>query len=511
MLPSVARRLAREGLAAGGGGPTARALARPDADRSSNVLGMVVLATFFVSMSSSTLGVALPVIVRHFHAGALPGALIALTPSAVSTSLLLALGRLGDIAGRNRSYLLGLLAFSAASLLLGSAPDAGALIALQVCQAIGISAVWANSAAIIIETQPEIRLNQAFGLYIAAISVGELIGPTVGGVIAQTAGWRWIFWLNVPIGTACVLWGRHVLRTAGGKPSPAGESGRRRLPVRRRQGVDAVGGSLLVIGLLGFVVSLSLAQSYGVTSDPVLAGTVAAVAVLVAFVLVESRAADPLLDLSLLRARAMRWALVSGFLNAMAQWGPVLLMVLFFQAVQGRSPLVAGLRVTPLPICSGITALLAGWLGRRVPVRTLAVAGSVIAVSGLVLLALTIKGGYLEMVPAFVLVGTGSGVFAPAIANILLRSAPPDSAGAVNGARLTLQNLGWVIAAAMVLTVVTGPLAVGIRHEFFAGTVSRVSPAAVASLHGSYRIALLVLAALGAAGTVAAGLSRRSV
>lgn len=478
------------------------------ADRSRNVLGMVVLATFFVSLSWSTLAVALPVVVRHFHAGALAATLIALTPSSVSTALVLALGRVGDLAGRTTSYLLGLLAFVVASLLLGLAPGVGWLIGFEICEAVGIAAVWANSAAIIIETQPRHRVNQAFGLYIAAISVAELIGPTVGGVLADTAGWRWVFWINVPVGVACVLWGRSVfsrqraLATLEEEPSAAGRP-------RMRRGFDSAGGAFLVVGLLGLVGSLSLAQSEGI-SGGVLVGIAVSVAVLVGFVLVEMRVADPLIDLGLFRERVTSWALVSGLLNAMAQWVPVLVMALFFQAVQGRSPLVAGLEVTPLPICSGITAALAGRIGRSVSQRNLAVAGSLVGVAGLVLLAFATSGGYGEIAGALAVVGLGSGMFGPSIANVLLTGAPAEHAGAVNGARLTLQNLGWVVSTASVLTIVTAPLAVRVRHQFFAGTVTRLSPATSAPLHGSYRVALLVMAGLGFAGGVAAALSRRA-
>ena len=133
------------------------------------------------------------------------------------------------------------------------------------------------------------------------------------------------------------------------------------------------------------------------------------------------------------------------------------------------------------------------------------------AVGGLLLLAFAVSRGYWLMLPGFVVVGIGSGIFGPSIANLLLTEAPAEQAGAMNGTRLTLQNLGWVVSTALGLTIITAPLAAGLRHQFFDATVSRLSPGAIASLQGSYRAALIVLAAFGAFGALTAALSRRSV
>ena len=181
------------------------------------VLGTVALATFFVSLSSSTLSVAVPAIVRNFGASALTATFIVLTPAAVSTSLMLIMGRVGDIVGRRAAYLAGIGGFTVASLLAGVAPTPLLLICLQACQAVATAVIWANSAAILLDLLPADRVNHGLGIYIASISVAELIGPSVGGAIAGTAGWRWIFLLNVPVGVACFLLGRTVLRPTAGR------------------------------------------------------------------------------------------------------------------------------------------------------------------------------------------------------------------------------------------------------------------------------------------------------
>ena len=460
------------------------------------VLASVCLATFFVSMSAGNLNVAVPVIVRHFQASALTASLIVLVPTATSTALMASMGRIGDIVGRRAFYLAGIACYTAASLLAGFAPASWALIGLQVLLAVGTSVIWANSAAILLDLLPAERIPHALGVYIAAISVADLIGPSVGGAIAGTVGWRWIFWLNVPVGVACVALGRAVL--------PRDE------PRDRRQPLDLSGNALLLVGLGGLIVSFSLAQTGGWLSVPVVSGMAAAAALLAAFILVELRARSPLIDLRMFRDRALSLAMASGFANAMAQWSPVLLMVLYFQAVTGDSPLVAGLKITPLPVCSGIAAVSAGRLARRIRPDALAVVGSAISLAGLLVLDASLGAGYLVQLLALMIIGAGSGLFGPNNTNVVMARAPRTSAGVINGTRLMLQNVGWVTSTAVVLTVVTAPLAARLRREFFAGTASHVSRASALHLLTGYRHAILLLAAFALAGSLTALASRRA-
>ena len=458
------------------------------------MLAAVSLATFLVSLSSNTLSVAVPSVVRDFDASALTAAFIVLTPSCVSTSLMLTMGRLGDLAGRRTIYLTGIGVFTTASLLAGMAPAPWLLVLLQVCQAAGTATIWANSAAILLELLPADRVNHGLGIYIASISIAELIGPSVGGVIADVAGWRWIFLLNVPVGIACWLLGRSVLQPDV-RPS-------------RRPSIDVPGNVLILAGLAGLIVSLSLAQDSGWAAPVVLCGAGSGVGLLCLFVARELRARDPLLDLRILRNRSLSLAMASAFANAMAQWSPVLLMVLYFQAVSGDSPIIAGVKVTPLAVVSAAAAASAGRLTKRVRPDNLAVAGSVIAFLGLAFLTIALRHGYPWILVSLMLIGAGGGVFGPSNANIVMLRAPQVSAGVINGTRLMLGNVGWVLSTAVVLTLVTAPVAAGLRREFFAGTASRVSHATALSLLTGYGHAIILLAAFALAGSLTALASR---
>lgn len=438
--------------------------------------------------------VAVPAIVRHFQAGALAAVFVILAPSVTSTALMLSMGRVGDLVGRRNVYLGALGAFTVASLFAGVAPSVWLLIALEACQAVGTAAIWANNAALVLELVPEGRANQALGLYFASISVAQLIGPSVGGAIASAAGWRWIFLLSVPVGIISLLACRAVL--------PGGTRPERGRPV------DLPGNLLVLTGLAGLVISLSLSQTSGWLAPPVIGGAAAAAALLAGFAVRELRIRDPLLDLRMFADRSLSLAMASACANAMAQWSPVLLMVLYFQAVSGDSALDAGLKITPLPVASVLAAVSAGRLARLLRSDTLAVAGSALAFAGIALLAVTLGGGYPAILVALALIGLGSGVFGPANANVVMSRAPRVSGGVINGARLMLSEVFYLVSTTVVLGIVTGPLAAGLRRQFYAGTASRVSHAVAMQLLTGYKHAILVLAALALVGTTTAFASR---
>jgi MFS family permease len=459
-------------------------------------LAAVSLTAFFVGLSSTMLIVAVPAIVRHFQAGALAAVFVILAPSVTSTALMLSMGRIGDLVGRRNVYLLALGAFTVASLLAAVAPSVWLLIALEACQAIGIAAIWANNAALVLELVPEGRANHALGLYFASVSVAQLIGPSVGGAIASAAGWRWIFLLSVPVGILSLLACRAVL--------PGGTRPRRHVA----GSVDLPGNILVLTGLAGLITSLSLSQTSGWLAPPVIGGAAAAVALLACFAVRELRIRDPLLDLRMFADRSLSLAIASACANAMAQWSPVLLMVLYFQAVLGDSALDAGIRITPLPVATVLAAVCAGRFARVLRPDTLAVAGSGLAFAGIALLAVTIGGGYPAILVALALIGLGSGVFGPANANVVMSRGPRMSGGVINGARLMLSEVCYLVSTTVMLGIVTAPLAAGLRRQFYAGTASRVSRAVAMQLLTGYKHAVLVLAALAFVGTVTAFASR---
>jgi EmrB/QacA subfamily drug resistance transporter len=461
---------------------------------SSVALAAVSLTAFFVGLSTSMLSVAVPAIVRHFQAGPLAATFVILAPTVASTALMLSMGRIGDLVGRRKVYLAAIGAFTVASLLAAVAPSVWLLIALEACQAIGIAALWANNAALVLELVPADRASHALGAYYASVSAAQLIGPSIGGAIASAAGWRWIFLLSVPVGIISLLACRAVL--------PRGTRPKRGLPV------DLPGNILVLTGLSGLIISLSLTQTSGWLSPPVIGGAAVAVVLLAAFAVRELKVQHPLLDLRIFADRPLALAMASACANAMAQWSPVLLMVLYFQAVSGDSALQAGLKITPLPVVSVVAAVSAGRLSQRFRTDTLVVVGSGLAFAGIALLAVTIGGGYPAILVALALIGCGSGIFGPANSRTVMSRGPQLSGGILNGTRLMLSEVFYLVSTTVVLAIVTTPLAPGLRRQFYAGTASRLSHAVALQLVTGYKHAILVLAVLALVGTITAVASR---
>lgn len=284
------------------------------------VCAVTSLGLILIGIAGSTLNVALPVVVRHFRAGALESGWILLAFLLVNTASLVFFGRVADLLGRREVYLAGFALFTVASLLAGLSPGVWFLIAMRVLQAIGAAMILANGTVIITDAFPPERLSQGMGVYIGTLSVAQLAGPTLGGLIAETAGWQWIFWVNVPAGLVALVVGAAILR---------------KVPRRPRQPVDALGNVLVFAALSSALLALSEAGSSGLSSPVVPVGAAVFVVLVPLIVLVERRSPNPVLDLRLFGGRLLACANLASFCNALARSALILVVALYFQAARG--------------------------------------------------------------------------------------------------------------------------------------------------------------------------------
>lgn len=450
-------------------------------------LSVVSLASIFSGMSGSALNVALPTVVRHFDASATAASWMLLAFMLANTVLMIFFGRLADMFGRRSMYLTGLATFTLASFLCGLAPDAWTVVGLRVLQAAGAAMLLTNSAALVTAAFPRARLGQGMGIYLASFSVAQLLGPTVGGVLAEHAGWRWVFWFNVPIGLLCLAWGAWALP----RVARSGE----------RQGIDVPGNLLVLVALGSGLAALSQATTLGWTSWVVVGGLAVFTLGMPLFVLFERRVAHPLVDMTLFRDRPFALGLLASFLNSTSQAGVLLLFSLYFQAVQGVDPLSAGLRVLPLAVATLIFSSSSGLFQRHISPRALAVVGNVCTGAGLLVLFTSVVTGaaYPAIAGGLVLAGAGSGLFMPSNTTALMGAMPHNRLGIANAMRLMLQQSGFVVGTAVVLSVLTAPLAPELRQYAFAGTLSGVSADGLADLLRGYRWTLLTMLAVNAA------------
>lgn len=459
------------------------------------VCSVTSLGLVLIGIAGSTLNVALPTVVRHFHATPFQAGWILLAFLLVNTASLVLFGRVADLLGRREVYLSGFALFTVASLLAGLSPDVWFLIAMRVLQAVGAAMILANGTVIITEAFPPDRLSQGMGVYMGTLSVAQLAGPTLGGLIAATAGWQWIFWVNVPAGLAAIVWGAIILR---------------KVPKGPRRPVDGMGNALVFAALTAIILALSEAGSSGPGSPVAVIGAGLFVILVPLIVLVERRAANPVLDLRLFGGRMLACANLASFCNAVARAALILVAALYFQAARGVDPFTAGLSVLPVPVGMALASPLVGLLGRRVSPYLLSIGGALMSAGGLCVLLLTADPGtpYWIIGVGLFVAGCGSGTFLTGNTTQVMGALPSGSLGVVNGFRLMVINVGIVLSVGLSLSVLGSAVSPAVRAQVYAGTLSTLSPVAVGQLMQGFERTYAVLFAVALAGALLAALAR---
>jgi MFS family permease len=409
----------------------------------------VCFGAFMGQLDASVVTVAFPTLQRQFGAGLASVQWVSLAYLLVLTALLVPAGRWSDRAGRKLMYLYGFVLFAGSSAACGLAPSLGALIALRVVQAAGAALLQANSVALVVTSVPARTRRAALGVQAAAQAVGLASGPVIGGLLVATAGWRWVFFLNVPVGVLAVVAGVYLLpRTRG----PAGQllaggppAGR---PPADRRGTDPGGTILLATAATAGMLAISALSGLGAPGWA--AAVLAAVAVVTGIALLrhERRVAAPLLDLRAMAAAGTGAALLGALCAYLVLFGP---LVLFPQVVsaQGGSAESAGLLLTALPAGFGLAAaaadklLPARWSNKR---RCL-LGGALVAVSAA---ALAVPAPHAVSVVLLGLLGIGLGVYTPANNAEIMAAVPARDAAAAGGMVNMTRGTGTALGVAVV-------------------------------------------------------------
>ncbi|MFI7151994.1 MFS transporter [Nonomuraea sp. NPDC050022] len=457
------------------------------------VCSVTSLGLVLIGIAGSTLNVALPTVVRHFHASPFESGWILLAFLLVNTASLVFFGRVADLLGRREIYLAGFALFTVASLLAGLSPGVWFLVAMRVLQAVGSAMILANGTVIITDAFPPDRLSQGMGVYIGTLSVAQLAGPTLGGLIADTAGWQWIFWVNVPAGLIAFGWGAVILR---------------KMPRGPREPVDALGNALVFAALSAILIALSEAGSAGLSSPVVLTGVAVFAALVPVITLVERRAAHPVLDLRLFGERLLAFANLASFCNALARSALILVVALYFQAARGVDAFTAGLSVLPVPVGMALASPLAGSL--KISPYAVSIGGALMSAVGLGTLMLTADPAtpYWIIGVGLFVAGCGSGTFLTGNTTQVMRALPRGSLGVVNGFRVMIMNVGIVISVGLSLSVLAGSVGPAERAQVYAGTLAKLSPVAVGQVMHGFERTYAMLFAVALTGALFAALAR---
>ncbi len=359
--------------------------------------------------------------------------------------LLLLAGRLGDLVGRRRMFLLGLTVFTAASLLCGVAQSQEMLIGARFIQGIGGAMTSAVILGMIVTMFPKpAEQARAIGVYSFVASAGASIGLLAGGVLTQLINWHWIFFVNIPIGIATAIVARRLLRRDAG--------------IGLDQGADVPGAVLIVSSLMLGVYTIVEAAEQGWGSSRTLALGAVSLALLAGFVLRESRARHPLMPLRIFRSRIVATANVVQALMVAGMFGVFFLGALYMQRVLGFDAIEVGLAF--LPVSLGIGVLSLGFSARlitRFGARATLLPGlAFIAIGLLVFRAAPLNADYAtDLLPALLLLGVGAGLSFPSLMTLAMSAATPGDAGLASGLVNTTQQMGGALGLALLATLST--------------------------------------------------------
>jgi EmrB/QacA subfamily drug resistance transporter len=400
------------------------------------VLGLVVVGTFMTNLDASIVNISLPSIARTFNTplgGTVEWVIIAYL--VVIAATLLTFGRVSDLIGRKPVWVAGLVLFTLGSALCGAASSLSWLVAARIFQGLGGALLFAPSMAIITDAFPAAERGLALGLTTVVAALGVSAGPTLGGLITEHMSWRWIFYLNVPLGALALLVTWRVLGNAG-----------RRTP----QPFDPAGAGLLAVGFAAMALGLSFGQAWGWTSARLLSCLAASVLALIAAAVVERRVRHPIIDLTLLHNRVFTSALLSMTLAMLALFAVSFLLPFYFEALRGFSVATSGVLLTPLPLTIAVIAPVSGWLADRMGSRGLAVGGLAIACLGLLLLAgLDAQSSTWDIIWRLAITGLGQGLFQSPNARALMNAAPRDEQGESSSLLATARVVGQSLSVAL--------------------------------------------------------------
>lgn len=426
---------------------TRRAATAPPASTRSLVLVVMCVGYFLVLLDVTVVNVALPQIGRGLGADVAGLQWIVDGYALALAALLLTGGTLGDLRGHQRVALRGLAIFGLASLACALAPSVDVLIAARVVQGAGAALLLPATLAIITRVFPERgQQARAIGIWAGVGSVALPAGPLLGGALVQGLGWRWVFFLNVPIVlVAGVVAARAVRESSAVAP--------RRL--------DRAG--IVLGGLLLAVVTFAVIQAGRGGSGSLVFGAAAlAVVLLAGFVAAERAVPDPMLPPGLFRRPSFTVAnAVAGTMN-LGTLGLLFLLTLYLQTVQHRSALDAGVAVLPLFLPLTVLAPVSGRVTARLGPRLPAVAGLLVAAGGVALLAgLTADSGYPALLAAMLAWGIGLGLLTPAVVAAAVSAVDPGRAGMAAGVNNTARQAGGVIGIAVYGALAGSPAATG--------------------------------------------------
>ncbi len=399
-------------------------------------LGTMCFALFITMLDTTAVNIALPSIQRSLHVSTVTLQWVVNAYTLALGVLLITGGRLGDLFGRRRIFLIGIVIFAAASIAVGLSPGAVTMVAGRAVQGIGAALLIPATLSIVTDLFPAEERGKAFGIWAGVSGMALAVGPLAGGYLSESVSWRAIFFINLPVAivTSCL-----ALLAVRESRDPTSE-----------RSIDVPGLVLLTIGLTSLLVAVMNSITWHFGSMREIALLVTSAIALTAFVLVERRRRLPMVDFKYFRSPSFLGSSIVLFVATFALFGMLFFLTLYMQTVQNLSPLETGIRFLPAMVMVIIVSPLAGMLADRVGPRPLIATGMfIVACSFLWGSYVTISSGYPRLLANFLLVGTGLGLALPATSVAAMNAVEEAKAGVAAGILSMFRMVGGVFGVAI--------------------------------------------------------------
>jgi EmrB/QacA subfamily drug resistance transporter len=447
-----------------------------DENRKWWTLGAMCFALFMIMLDNTVVNVALPSIQRDLDAS-ISGLEWTINGYTLSFAVLLATGgRLGDIFGRRRMFLAGVVIFALSSATAGFAPDATSLVASRVVQGVGAALMMPATLSIITDAFPASERGKAMGMWAGVSALALAVGPVLGGFLTEHVSWRAIFYLNIPVAVGAVAASLFAVRES--RDTTVGRD------------VDYTGVAVLTGALTALILALVEGNSWGWGSTEIVALLVGAGVGLAAFVAVELRVSVPMVEFHFFADRNFLGAVVVALIISFSMLGVFFFLALYMQDILRYSPLEAGVRFLPSTLMIVMVAPLAGRLADRIGPRWLIVGGLAIVSASLYSFSgIAVDSGYLDLLPGFMLLGIGIAMTMSPMTSAAMNAVPVEKAGIASGVlsmfRMVGGSLGVAVTGAIFQGSVGGSFASATPQQFVDALSEAMTVSAILALTGA--------------------------
>ncbi|ADX82375.1 MFS transporter [Saccharolobus islandicus] len=443
---------------------------------------VLVFGTLMSAIDTTIVVLAIPSITEELHADLFIMIWVIILYLLVIAVFTTQLGRLGDIYGRAKFYNLGFAIFTLGSALCGASPNAVSLVAFRGIQGIGAAMMQANAGAIIADIFPPNRRGRAYGYTAIGWNAGATLGIVLGGFITTFIGWRYIFYINVPIGIIALILGLRYIKTLE----------------TRKVKLDIVGMITLLVALSSMVYGAVDIAGYGIRTLNIVLISLGLV-ILLTFFWLERKHEFPIIDLRAFKGnRVFTFSLLASFLQSTGYLATAFIIIMYLQGIRGLSPLNASLLLVPGYVLASIVAPFTGRVSDKIGARIPATIGvGLMLIAVLIYLTLSLNTPLYIVILASTIGGLGSSLFFPANNSAIMANAPKGFYGGASGLARTLANLGSIISYTIAISISSIVVPRYVAFEVFLGTsnlIGGVASAFLTGLKAAFYVSLVILA-----------------